>query len=103
MRQKPSTQVPSLRQRISRMLILNGITKIPHGRRMPKQIADLMSRAGVGEFDAERQALMDSLSRFAAFTGTLSGAHPNFGTMSHKDWGRFAWVHLDHHLRQFGV
>jgi hypothetical protein len=29
-------------------------------------------------------------------------AHPVFGPMSRGDWLRWAWLHTDHHLRQFG-
>jgi uncharacterized protein with PQ loop repeat len=30
-------------------------------------------------------------------------SHPDFGEMSEGDWFRWAWLHMDHHLRQFGV
>lgn len=30
-------------------------------------------------------------------------AHPIFGKLNEKDWGRLIWKHLDHHLRQFGA
>jgi hypothetical protein len=29
--------------------------------------------------------------------------HPIFGRMSHRDWMRWAYLHADHHLRQFGA
>lgn len=29
--------------------------------------------------------------------------HPAFGRMSHAEWLRWAYLHTDHHLRQFGV
>ena len=29
--------------------------------------------------------------------------HPMFGKLSRKQWGRFMYVHIDHHLRQFGI
>jgi hypothetical protein len=29
--------------------------------------------------------------------------HAAFGKMSRREWGVFAYRHLDHHLRQFGV
>ena len=29
--------------------------------------------------------------------------HPIFGRMSHKAWMRWAYLHADHHLRQFGA
>ncbi len=103
MRQKEAVQAPSLKQRIIRSLILNGIIKLPQGRPMPKHIADQMAAAGIGEFESEKAGLQQALRTFSAFEGPMNGAHPFFGKMSRKDWGRFAWVHLDHHLRQFGV
>jgi hypothetical protein len=29
--------------------------------------------------------------------------HPMFGHMKHRDWMRWAYLHIDHHLRQFGL
>ena len=29
--------------------------------------------------------------------------HPDFGVMSEGDWFRWAYLHMDHHLRQFGA
>jgi hypothetical protein len=29
--------------------------------------------------------------------------HPIFGTLSERSWLRWAYLHMDHHLRQFGV
>lgn len=28
--------------------------------------------------------------------------HPMFGDLNRTQWGRFMYVHIDHHLRQFG-
>jgi hypothetical protein len=30
-------------------------------------------------------------------------AHPMFGELNQKQWGKLIYIHLDHHLRQFGV
>lgn len=29
--------------------------------------------------------------------------HPLFGPLTHEQWGKLQYKHLDHHLRQFGV
>jgi hypothetical protein len=29
--------------------------------------------------------------------------HPHFGQMSDREWMRLAYLHVDHHLRQFGA
>ena len=31
------------------------------------------------------------------------GVHPVFGRLSGREWGMICWMHLDYHLRQFGV
>lgn len=34
--------------------------------------------------------------------GRANGRHPAFGPLDGREWGRIAWKHFDHHLRQFG-
>jgi hypothetical protein len=34
--------------------------------------------------------------------GCFGPTHPIFGSMSNTDWMRWAYLHMDHHLRQFG-
>ena len=50
---------------------------------------------------AQLEALLDFI---ATQTGTVEwGTHPIFGRMSEGAWLRWAYLHTDHHLRQFGV
>ncbi len=55
-------------------------------------------------FEADRDRLLAQLDRFAQTPETADWA-PNtlFGTIGKQGWGRVGWIHLDHHLRQFGV
>ncbi|HSG46690.1 MAG TPA: DUF1569 domain-containing protein [Longimicrobiales bacterium] len=55
-----------------------------------------------GDFLDDRRALADLMDRFSA---TRDGwpRHPVMGEMSLEDWGRWGWLHTDHHLRQFGA
>ena len=47
----------------------------------------------------------------AALRGWIEGfcereryaAHPIFGPLSRKEWGVWAFRHVDHHFRQFGA
>lgn len=54
------------------------------------------------DFLHDRRELETLLDRFAA---TREGwpRHPVMGWMPEKDWGRWGWLHTDHHLRQFGA
>lgn len=68
------------------------------------------------EVDAERQGTRPSdfaadlgqaaalLERLAVAATSLDGrAHPVFGPLSSAGWLRWAYLHTDHHLRQFGL
>ncbi len=50
---------------------------------------------------AELEVLMTAIS--AKKRAVVWPMHPIFGSMSEADWLRWAYLHTDHHLRQFGV
>lgn len=54
------------------------------------------------EFAADVAELEGLLDRYVATDGDLP-EHPIWGRMSRGMAGRYAWRHMDHHLRQFGV
>ena len=57
-----------------------------------------------GDFTADVAELAAITQRFAAQPpDTRWARHPIFGAMSHAEWLRWAYLHTDHHLRQFGV
>jgi hypothetical protein len=56
------------------------------------------------DFAADVAELEALLRRMATRTTKEDWAtHPIFGRMSQADWLRWAYLHADHHLRQFGV
>ena len=55
-------------------------------------------------FAQDRTRACAGLERMAtAAEGSLIPIHGFFGTMSVRDWQRWAFKHTDHHLRQFGA
>ena len=50
---------------------------------------------------AQVRVLLDSIAK-KGLRGTWPD-HPVFGRMSPAEWLRWAYLHTDHHLRQFGV
>ena len=50
---------------------------------------------------SEVELLLEGIA--AARTKRNWPAHPIFGRMSGSDWLRWAYLHTDHHLRQFGA
>lgn len=55
-----------------------------------------------GDFEADVAELDALLTRYIATGGDLP-EHPVWGQMPRGMAGRYAWRHMDHHLRQFGV
>ena len=57
-----------------------------------------------GDFEADRERAIRSLTTLAGRTsGGLNPHHVMFGPMTVRDWHRWAYLHVAHHLRQFGV
>lgn len=57
-----------------------------------------------GDFETDRARAVGSLQRLVrADPSSLAVRHLLFGPMSAPDWYRWAYRHVDHHLRQFGM
>jgi hypothetical protein len=54
------------------------------------------------EFERDRGAVIEHLRRFA-LPDTRCGRHPAFGALTRDEWLVWAYRHVDHHLRQFGL
>jgi len=57
------------------------------------------------EFEKDMSELHELLGRITRQPRDFAWQrlHPHFGKMSEKDWLRLAYLHADHHLRQFGA
>ncbi|MCX6149131.1 MAG: hypothetical protein NTX22_01255 [Ignavibacteriales bacterium] len=52
----------------------------------------------------DKQILINSIEKFINKKDISEIiTHPNFGKLSFKQWGRLIYIHLDYHLKQFGV
>jgi hypothetical protein len=57
-----------------------------------------------GDFEEDRRRVVIGLAELAAAPAAVfPPAHLHFGLMSRRDWQRWAYRHVDHHLRQFGL
>ncbi len=55
------------------------------------------------DFQADRQRLVGLIEEFSADPSAIGAeTHPIMGKLTEGDWGRWAFRHCDHHLRQFG-
>jgi Protein of unknown function (DUF1569) len=56
------------------------------------------------EFTADRQDLLQLLERFTRQPRDFQWQpHPFFGPLTDAEWMRWGYLHMDHHLRQFGA
>ena len=57
------------------------------------------------DFETERERLCALLDRFQAGGPEGCTRHPHsfFGSLTPPEWAAFMYIHLDHHLQQFGV
>ena len=56
------------------------------------------------EFDNDVRELRNLVDRFTRQPRDFQWQpHPHFGRMSDREWMRLAYLHMDHHLRQFGA
>jgi hypothetical protein len=76
---------------------------LPWPRGVPTRPEIEQGRGGTppAEWVRDRTALCNLVKEFAARQSF--GTHPMFGAMSRSDWQVWAYRHLDHHLRQFGM
>ena len=65
--------------------------------------------AGVGgtppaEVESDLRELRELIDRFTKQPREYElQVHPIFGQLSEKEWMRWGYLHMDHHLRQFGA
>ena len=74
----------------------------PEGVPAPWEIAAGLGGTPPAEFEHDRAELVRSLNEFCEREPPRDCIHPLFGKMSSRDWMRWAYLHADHHLRQFG-
>ncbi len=78
-------------------LILNGFKQIPHNVKGARS-----SDPPVADLPTLETSLQEMLEKYRA--GAFNPPHhPFFGTIGPNGWMKFHGLHLDHHLRQFGV
>lgn len=95
-------QPPTLKQQLLKTLGLYLLPSFPRNRKGAER-NDTKGHIESSRFDEQLKQLISILQRFPEHTGPMTLVHPAFGTLTKRQWGRAAWMHMDHHLRQFGV
>lgn len=75
----------------------------PQGIATRPEVDPLRAGTRPGEFAPDVAALEALLEAITTLDATYGRRHPIFGAMSQTAWLRWAYLHADHHLRQFGA
>lgn len=91
---------------VVKFLVLNLLKESP--KEKIKTLAEIDQYKGAGtkpaDFEQDVQTLKQIMQIFAQ-KPEEEEFHPHgvFGKMNKRQWGRLAYLHLDHHFRQFGI
>jgi len=75
----------------------------PHGYRSRPEYDQERGGTAPTSFENDLDEFRKLFARFVREGAKLRWRHPSFGEMSTKDSFRWAYLHIDHHLRQFGA
>jgi hypothetical protein len=74
----------------------------PHGVKTRPEVDQQIGGTRPTDFAADVATLRALMERFCNSEGEFA-AHPMFGKMSRSERKRHVYLHMDHHLRQFGA
>jgi Protein of unknown function (DUF1569) len=92
-----------LQRTVIKWLALYVPLRWPTGYPTRPEIDQTIGGTRPSEFIADIALLETLFVEFTTDASCVNGhQHPIFGPMSRSDWLRWAYLHMDHHLRQFG-
>jgi hypothetical protein len=96
--------VPHRTRRLLKLILLWSAMRWPHGRPTNPMHDPRAEGTRPSVFARDLARLLAGLETLAvAADGSLEPAHGLFGTMTTRDWQRWAYKHTDYHLSQFGI
>ena len=92
-----------LQQTVVKWIALHVPVPWPKGIGTRPEVDQLMHGTCPGDFAVDVADLRALVEQITAPAGVTWTAHPIFGPLSKAEWLRWAYLHMDHHLRQFGL
>jgi len=86
-----------------RWIALHSGLSWPHGVKTMPEVDQEIGGTPPVEFARDRQELEVLMEQFVTRRQDTLQPHPIFGPLSTREWQRWGWLHMDHHLRQFGA
>lgn len=88
---------------VLKFVALNVPIPWPKGVDTPPEMDQKVGGTPPVQFEEDRSLLLSYFDRFCRQPREFTpGSHPIFGEMKDQEWDRWAYLHIDHHLRQFG-
>ncbi len=102
--ERPTTMKSTLAGRtVMRLFALSTPMPWPKGLPTLPEVDQEQAGTSPGEFDADRARLLEVMDRFVDELDPRTYRHAFFGRLTAAEWGRWAYRHMDHHGRQFGI
>jgi Protein of unknown function (DUF1569) len=91
-------------RKLIKWLALQVPLRWPHGVKTRPEVDQQLGGTPPADFDQDRREFLRLLDRFTHQPREFEWhPHPMFGHMADEEWMRWGYLHMDHHLRQFGV
>jgi len=85
-------------------IALHGPGTWPPGIKTRPEVDPQLGGTRPEDFARDRERLEQVIEQFVRPEQDFAAfRHPAFGRMSRAEWWRWGWLHVDHHLRQFGA
>ena len=100
----PGPPAAAVRRPILKWIALYSPVPWPKGAKTRPGVNPRIDGTRPGDFEKDRERAIGGLKGLAiAAPSTFPAFHFLFGQMAPQDWHRWAYRHVTHHLRQFGL
>jgi hypothetical protein len=100
---KPGKDKSNLFYKLAFPLLVNGLRWFPRGSGSPEEIRQGGGGSNPRDFYTELEFVKKMIDIFNEREEEKLKPHPLFGKLSKQQWRDLMVVHLNHHLKQFGV
>lgn len=92
---------PSFTLRMKKLIVFHFLPRIPRNNKGPAR-THTKEKINADQFELQLKIYEELIHKLANREQPLRAIHPALGCLTMKEWGIILWMHMDHHLRQFG-
>ncbi|MEO8769618.1 MAG: DUF1569 domain-containing protein [Ferruginibacter sp.] len=93
---------PGIKQQLLKFITFEFLSSFPKNLNGPV-LNNTKGLIDKNEFEKQKQRFIETIKKFPLHEKPFMAIQPSLGSLNNKEWGMFAWMHMDHHLRQFNV